>query len=144
MTGRGVGTRLTEHKSCAKANHASSNFYGLYPSVDSSRSERLGKKGCFEDLLPVFAAGFDPKCSGAKSIGKDVNEGGILLLNACEKATIASSKQDGKMTDTEKFLSIVAYQFELGYDLAIAARDNVSESPGFESFLGVFGGREGL
>mmetsp|Transcript_6858 Transcript_6858/g.10236 ORF Transcript_6858/g.10236 Transcript_6858/m.10236 type:complete len:188 (+) Transcript_6858:92-655(+) len=51
VTGRGVQTRLMEHKSCAVAKLASSNFYGMYPSEISSRSERRDKKGCFEDLL---------------------------------------------------------------------------------------------
>lgn len=41
---------------------------------------------------------------------------------------------------SQKFRSILAYQFELGYDLAIALSDNVSQSPGFESFIGIFGG----
>ena len=44
------------------------------------------------------------------------------------------------MTDIEKFRAILAYQFELGYDLAIGSRNNVSKSPGFESFIGIFGG----
>ena len=88
----------------------------------------------------MFAAGFDPNCDIAKSASEDVKDGGILLLSEHEKANITSSKLDGKMTDIEKFRAIIAYQFELGYDLAIASRDNVSKSPGFESFIGIFGG----
>ena len=36
-----------------------------------------------------------------------------------------------------KFHHILAYQMELGYDLAISPDNNVSCSPGFESVLGV-------
>jgi hypothetical protein len=35
---------------------------------------------------------------------------------------------------------MVGFLFELGYDLMIADGDNVSESPGFEPCLGIFGG----
>ena len=67
-----------------------------------------------------------------------------MLLSEFEKAKITSSKvsNDGSMSyaQKQKFRSILAYQFELGYDLAIALSDNVSQSPGFESFIGIFGG----
>ena len=140
VTGRGVEERLKEHKSGAEAETASSNFYDLFPSECSSRADKRGRKGYFEDLLAVFGAGFDPKCSIAESVCKDVKEGGVLILSELEKAKITSSKVDGKMSDIEKFRTILAYQFEIGYDLAIASGDNVSESPGFESFIGIFGG----
>jgi hypothetical protein len=142
VTGRGVDERLSEHKSGAEATTAESDFYDLYPSEESARKEKRGKKGFFEDLLPVFGAGFDPNSSIAECVNKDVKEGGVLLLSEFEKAKIASSKvsNDGRMSDAQKFRSILAYQFELGYDLAIALCDNVSQSPGFESFIGIFGG----
>ena len=35
-------------------------------------------------------------------------------------------------TNSKKFLEMVAYLFELGYDLAISKRHNVLKSPGFE------------
>ncbi len=73
-------------------------------------------------------------------MNKDVNEGGVLFLSEFEKAKIASSKvsNDGRMSDAQKFRAILAYQFELGYDLAIALSDNASQSPGFESFFGTW------
>ena len=40
--------------------------------------------------------------------------------------------------DEHKFLELVAYQFELIYDLATNPHDNVSTNPGFESCLGVW------
>ena len=140
VTGRGVDKRLDEHKSGAESVTAQSDFYELYPSEHSARAEKRSKKGFFEDLFPVFGAGFDPNCPVAEHVNKDVKEGGVLLLSEFEKAKIKSSKVDGSMSDAEKFRTILAYQFELGYDLAIALSDNVSQSPGFESFIGIFGG----
>jgi hypothetical protein len=47
------------------------------------------------------------------------------------------------MTDLQKFHDMCAYQFEMGYDLAIISPGcNVSSSPGFESVLGIYGGQE--
>ena len=44
------------------------------------------------------------------------------------------------MTDIQRFHNMCAYHFEMGYDLAISPSGNVSESPGFESVLGIYGG----
>jgi hypothetical protein len=41
--------------------------------------------------------------------------------------------------DLTKFHEFLSYLMELGYDLAINTRDNVSSNPGFESFVGLFG-----
>ena len=40
----------------------------LFPSECSSRADKRGRKGYFEDLLAVFGAGFDPSCSIAESV----------------------------------------------------------------------------
>ena len=40
----------------------------------------------------------------------------------------------------DKQLVMIGFLFELGYDLMINSDDNVSESPGFEPCLGIFGG----
>jgi hypothetical protein len=44
------------------------------------------------------------------------------------------------LTDIQKFHDICAYQFEMGYDLAISPGCNASESSGFEVMLGIYGG----
>ena len=44
------------------------------------KGEALEKKGFFEDLLPVFGAGFDPNSSIVECVRKDMKEGGVLLL----------------------------------------------------------------
>jgi hypothetical protein len=45
------------------------------------------------------------------------------------------------LTDIQKFHDLCAYQFEMGYDLAITPGCNISQSPGFESMLGIYGGQ---
>ena len=37
---------------------------------------------------------------------------------------------------------MVAYLFELGYDLMLAPVDTISKSPGFETQLRIFGGQD--
>ncbi len=46
----------------------------------------------------------------------------------------------GVVDPTEKQMHMIGYLCELAYDLAIAPANNVSESPGFEGPLGIFGG----
>lgn len=58
-----------------------------------------------------------------------------------DKCSIKES-MNSNLTPIQKFHDIVAYQVELGYDLAIEPSLNVSRSPGFESVLGIFGGQE--
>jgi hypothetical protein len=41
-----------------------------------------------------------------------------------------------------KQLHMVGYLCELVYDLALTPGDNVSQSPGFETPLGIFGGSD--
>ena len=42
------------------------------------------------------------------------------------------TREDGNMRNNQ--LDAVAYLWELCYDLVLEASDNVSQSPGFESF----------
>jgi hypothetical protein len=45
------------------------------------------------------------------------------------------------MTDLQKFHDMCAYQFEMGYDLGLSPGCIVSQSLGFESVLGIYGGQ---
>ena len=96
-------------------------------------------KGSFESLTQVIAAGFDRSHEVASYLDRDVSEGGLLLLTADDKKNIKSSMSNLKCRDITKFHHILAYQVELGYDLAISPDNNISKSPGFESVLGVIG-----
>ena len=90
----------------------------------------------------MIAAGFDQKCDAGQAVDQHHQDGGTLILSEEDKEKIKSSMKGKKMSHVEKFQAILAYQFEFGYDLAINPKLNVSKSPGFESFLGVFGGEE--
>ena len=48
------------------------------------------------------------------------------------------SMKNLKCSRIDKFKHMLAYQLEMGYDLALAPGDVVSMNPGFESILGVF------
>jgi hypothetical protein len=63
-----------------------------------------------------------------------------LIFNEKESKRVRASMGTG-MTDIQKFQDMCAYQFEMRYDLGISPGCNVSESPGFESVLGIYGGQ---
>jgi len=138
----GIVGRHKEHLKAAKAKKATSNFYNLYPSELSPRKTNRNKKGYFEGLSLLIAAAFDHTSDNAMNLEKDWNEGGLLILSEDDKRSIKESMNSSNLTPIQKFHDIVAYQVELGYDLAIEPSLNVSRSPGFESVLGIFGGQE--
>ena len=92
----------------------------------------------FEDLIQLVGFGFVSTSPEALNLNRDWKEGGFLILSEKEKERI--SKSSSGKTQLEKFHNICAYQLELGYDLAISPLHNVSQNPGFESFLGVVSG----
>jgi hypothetical protein len=76
----------------------------------------------------------------AKMLDRSWTNGALLIVHKKETKQIKSSM--GKaLTDMQKFHDMCAYQFELGYDLALSPSCNMWESPGFESVLGIYGGR---
>jgi hypothetical protein len=76
----------------------------------------------------------------AKLLDRSWNDGGLFIFSEKESKQIRSSMGKG-MTDMQKFHTFAAYQFEMGYDFAISPGCNVSESPGFESVLRIYGGK---
>ena len=135
--GRGFAERDKDHISGAKAARPSSRFYRLYPSKESSRATSK-RKGHFESLLQVVAAGFDPKSEHVGNLDRDHKNDSIFIFNEEEERLIKSSMNNLKCSAKAKFSHMLAYQMELGYDLALAPEDVVSANPGFESVLGVF------
>jgi hypothetical protein len=49
-----------------------------------------------------------------------------------EEKWISNLNFRGKTGD-QKYMQMAAYLFELGYELALARKDDVSDSPGFKS-----------
>jgi len=69
-------------------------------------------------------------------ITRDYDEGGLFIYNKSEANKIISLKSRSHKSEEEKRIEVIAYLFELAYDLAISYHDNVSESMGFESCIG--------
>ena len=134
----GFGGRLGEHASRALSNlnEDGSKFYDLYPSKHSSRSTNRGTSinGYYEDLVVAIAVAFDGGSEElANRFAKNYDdEGGIFFYTADEKKSVLGTKFPGK-DGNRKFMDMVAYLFELGYDLALSRSNNVSKSPGFEA-----------
>ena len=136
VAGRGFLERIQEHVKGASEAKPSSTFYKMYPSKGSARSQHK-RRGHFEYLKPVVAAGFDPSGEEAGMLHMNFDNGGILVLSSDEKKLINSSMKNLKCSNQEKFRHMLAYQIELGYDLCLAPGDVVSTNPGFESVLGL-------
>ena len=132
--------RGKEHFDESKKVKSSTHFYDLYPSNSCPRANKRGINGTFENLQMIVGAGWDPTSSCAKMLDRSWENGGLLIVNERESAQIRGSMGKGT-TEIEKFHDMCAYQFEMGYDLAISPGCNVSRSPGFESVLGIYGGK---
>ncbi|KAL7552482.1 hypothetical protein ACHAWF_015738 [Thalassiosira exigua] len=141
VTRRGFVDRDSEHLKSSKESKPSSHFYFVYPSEQSDRADSRSKRGAFEHLLQLIGVGFDPNTESATRVDRDVNSGGFMWLSEEDKSNIEKSLSKD-LASIQKYQDIVAYQMELAYDLALSPEMNVSRSPGFESFLGVFGGSE--
>ena len=51
---------------------------------------------------------------------------------------IGESNLSGCRDVRDKQLVLIGYFFELGYELMLSPNQDVSENPGFESFLGIY------
>ncbi len=99
-----------------------------------------GTKGTFESPQQVVAAGWSPTTDTAKLLNRSYKDGGFSIFNEKDNKQIRASMGKGMM-DIQKNHDMCAYQFEMGYDLTISPGCNVLESLGFESVLGIYGGR---
>lgn len=107
-----------------------------YPEKASTRASSLSRNGYFENLCQYVALGFKV---GNKEVGRklaqEYDNGGICVFNKFETKKIDELKKAGQTTTTRKSIDMIAYLIDLAYDLAISPLDNISESPGFKSFL---------
>ena len=115
-----------------------SRFYVAYPTATNPRVNSKAKKGVFNDLRQYVACGFDPERTAVlDTLTRDVSDGGIFLFDEADKENIKKVNFRGMNTFKEKGVEMISYLLELAYDIAIAPRDNISSSPGFEAVLGV-------
>ena len=114
-------------------------FYSQYPTKDNINARKSSCKGYFDNLQQYVAVGFQVENdSDANTITREIDNGGIFDFNDKEKKKINSLNMRGCHTLTMKQVDMIAYLFELAYDVMICQFDNVSNNPGLESVLGIF------
>ena len=62
----------------------------------------------------------------------------MCLFNEFENEKIDTMNMRGRRTRDLKKMDLIAYLFEIAYDICISPIDNMSQNPGFEACLGVF------
>jgi hypothetical protein len=129
-----------EHMAESKRDKPETYFYLLYPSKHGSRSDKQDMLGHFKNLTQVVRAGFDSSSAPAMFKNKNHEQGGLLIMNNNDLRRIDLVLNTKHLSQLQKCQELIAYLFELGYDLAINPDMNVSCSPGFESFLCIYGG----
>ena len=135
--GRGYSSRDGEHLKEAMKPIPTSRFYRWWPSERLERAQNKGIRGHFEHLVQLVAVGYDPKSEQTTYLDRNWDDGGVLILNERHKSLIQSSMRNQKCAEVEKFRTMLDYQFELGYDLALAKETNASTNAGYEAILGV-------
>lgn len=138
---RAFESRIKDHLKASSLRDDSSRFYRSFPSnkCDPQLLAALANQrvGFFEDLQFYCGACFSFDNVVSNSL-VDTKDGGIFCWS---KYVIACTKRMKWSSNTEEYkrLELIAYGFELVYDLCLAPDDNLSTNPGFETPLGVFG-----
>ena len=87
--------------------------------------------GLYEYLDVFVGVGFSKELASTDLFSKDYDDGGVFIYTKEQKTAIRRTKFNGKKGEM-KFMQMIAYLFELSYDLALSRKHNVSDSPGFE------------
>jgi hypothetical protein len=137
---RTFASRIQEHRKASKLRNESSKFYQSYPSkeCDADLLNELSytRYGHFEDLEFYCGVAFSSAPTVAATLTKaSVFKWSNYVSNCIQKTSWARN------TDEYKRVELIAYGLELSYDLCLASADNLSQNPGFETPLGVFGAK---
>jgi hypothetical protein len=130
-----TGAELKDIKSFTK-------FYTSYPTrAGAARNPQIEqglRVGYFEHLKALVALGYKT------ADGEDVIKTFIWSAPTMTALSACKSFDNGNVVCslTEKQLKLVDYVIELVYELALAPELDVSENPGFESVLGIFGSND--
>ena len=129
----------TRHRQHAAASlKGESRFYRTFPSAKIKETENYSiRRGVFEKLGHYVGFGFDRQQQAAVAAICDVSRSGLFVW---PKATLDCIKRANE-TRANSQLKCISYLWELVFDLCLGPA-NVSESPGFESYLRIFGGAE--
>jgi hypothetical protein len=142
-TGQPSSSRNTQHKRNSMLKDASaidSKFSRCYPDEQANFSNAT-RRGYFNKLQQYSAISFrrsetDALCS---TEGEGLFSWPSDMMKALKKVNfrgLAADDIHGRQ------LEMIGYFFELVYDLSLSPEHNVSESPGFETPLGIFGGQK--
>ena len=103
------------------------NFYAMYP---VRAKDNLGApEGYFDHLDMYCGMAFDKK---GDNVAPLCSTGSSNSLFVWSQESMDELKRKGGKLQTHQ-LNVVAYLWEICYDLLLAKGDNVSESPGFEA-----------
>ena len=105
-------------------------MYGNYPSKNSERYRVGGNQ--YEDLSLYIGASFGVDIMSSGVLSKDYHDKEGLFLHKKEELEWINRLHFSGRSGEQKYVQMVAYLFELGYDLAIGRFSNISDSPGFE------------
>jgi hypothetical protein len=108
------------------------------PSRDAALDTRHTQQGFLDNLVIYCGVGIFRKEPGLSYL-KDTGPESVFVCSGDYLRYLNRVKFRGIVNVEEKQVHMIEYLCELGY-LAIAPANNVSESPGFETPLGVFGG----
>lgn len=120
-----------EKKAQSKLIGDESRFYNSYPSNKGGQVDSRVAIGLFEYLDQFIGCAFSPANELISNFDKDYEEGGLLFYTDEEKTLICKVNFKSRL-DKEKTSEMVAYLFEIAYDVAMCPMNNVSQSPGFE------------
>jgi hypothetical protein len=132
--------RHKEHLKAAKSKELPSKFYKAYPSQAAPETQQMLQRGNFEDLTQYCGLGFSRQ-ENIQALHQ-TDGSGIFVWSKEVLERIGAVNFSGAKDLEAKQLHMVGYLCELVYDLALAPDDNVSQSPGFETPLGIFGGSD--
>jgi hypothetical protein len=122
--------RNEEHKKNSKKR--SNTFYQWFPDENITSSE--GARGTWQGLHQYCGLSFDRLHT--ETITSVVDDEGVFHWDESTRNWIETIKKTRTTKEVQR--EMVAYLFELIYDLCIAPDDNASEYPGFESLTGTY------
>ena len=137
---RDFSIRHNEYQKSATSLEAKSRFYCRYPTKIFSTYYN-GKKGIFENFSQHVGFGFkidDTTVDKIITTSFEESSNGIFFFDKADINKIGKIKFRGYTELKKKQIIMITYLAEISYDIVISARDNVSDSPGFETCLGIF------
>jgi hypothetical protein len=138
-TDRHICVRHFEHKEKARLKDlkdVSSKFYRSYPSRCATYSNNT-RRGYFDQLDLYYGLAFNREGNTSDLLTSNSPYSILNWPTTCiEKLKKWNLRGVGIDDIQERQLHMASYLFELGYDLCLSPRDNVSLAPGFESIIG--------